>query len=530
MVQTVAFEQDAREAIRQGVSQLARTVRTTLGPRGRNVIFDTPFGSPTVTKDGVTVAKQIELEDSYENVGVKLVREVASKTNDMAGDGTTTATVLADAILQEGLKVTAAGAKPVELTRGIRLCVQDIVEQLKTQSIPVNGRDQIAQVASIAANNDPQIGNCIADCIDMVGQDGVITIEQGQSLTNEVEWVQGMRFDNGYLSPYFVSQTERMEIVLDDVYILVHEKKISNVQELLPLLNLIAEAEKPLLIIAESVEGEALSTLIINQLRGTFRSCAVKAPGYGDRRKAMLDDIAILTGAVAITEHLGVTLENVTLEHLGRAKQIVITKDDTTIIEGLGTKAAIKDRVTQLASEIELATSDYDREQLVARKAKLSSGVAKIRVGGATESEVKEKKMRFEDALSATRAAIDEGVQPGGGVALLRAVAACKPATMNHDTAAGYDIIRRACRSPLRWIAANAGHEGSVVVQRVVEGEGHWGFNAATGVYEDMVKAGVIDATRVIRCALENAASVSTLLVTSGAVIATPSQSDQSHE
>lgn len=530
MVQTVAFEQDAREAIRQGVSQLARTVRTTLGPRGRNVIFDTPFGSPTVTKDGVTVAKQIELEDSYENVGVKLVREVASKTNEMGGDGTTTATVLADAILQEGLKVTAAGAKPVELTRGIRLCVQDIVEQLKAQSIPVNGRDQIAQVASIAANNDRQIGNCIADCIDMVGQDGVITIEQGQSLTNEVECVQGMRFDNGYLSPYFVSQAERMEIVLDDVYVLIHEKKLSNVQELLPLLNMIAETEKPLLIIAESVEGEALSTLIINQLRGTFRSCAVKAPGYGDRRRAMLDDIAILTGATAITEHLGVTLKNVTLEHLGRAKQIVITKDDTTIIEGAGTKASIKDRVTQLASEIDLATSDYDREQLVARRAKLSSGVAKIRVGGATESEVKEKKMRFEDALSATRAAIDEGVQPGGGVALLRAVAACRRAKMNHDTTAGYNIIRRACRSPLRWIAANAGYEGSVVVQRVMEGERHWGFNAASGVYEDLVKAGVIDATRVVRCALENAASVATLLVTSGAVIASPSHLAETHE
>ena len=530
MVQTVAFEQDAREAIRRGVSQLARTVRTTLGPRGRNVIFETPFGSPTVTKDGVTVAGQIELDDSYENVGVKLVREVASKTNDMAGDGTTTATVLADAILHEGLKVMAAGVNPVELTKGISRCVQDVVEQLRAQSIPIDGRRQIAQVASIAANNDRQIGKCIADCIDMVGQNGDITIEAGQSLTNEVEWVQGMRCDNGYLSPYFVSDTQRMESVLDDAYVLLHEKKLSNVRELLPLLQLVAKTEKPLLIIAEGVEGEALSTLVINQLRGVFRSCAVKAPGYGDRRKALLEDIAILTGATAITEHLGVTLENVTLEYLGRAKQIVITNEDTTIIEGAGTKAAVKDRVTQLASEIELATSDYDREQLVARRAKLSSGVATIRVGGATESEVKEKTTRFEDALSATRAAIDEGVLPGGGVALLRAVAACQPGNMNHDTAAGYDIIHRACRSPLWWIAANAGEEGSVVVQRVVEAEGHSGFNAATGAYEDLVKAGVIDATRVVRCALENAASVATLLVTSGAVIATPSHQEHTHE
>lgn len=530
MVQLVSFEQDARESIRRGVAQLARAVRTTLGPRGQHVIFETPFGSPTVTKDGVTVAREIELEDAYENVGVKLVREVATKTNEMAGDGTTTATVLADAILTEGLKVTAAGVNPVELTNGIRQCVDDVVEQLKAMSTPVNSPKQIAQVAAIAANNDAQIGKCISDCIEMVGHDGVITIEEGKGLNDEVDWVQGMRFDSGYLSPYFVSDAGSMECVLDEAYVLIYEKKLSTVSEFLPLLQLIAETGKPLLIIAEGVEGEALTTLILNRMRGAFASCAVKAPGYGDRRKAMLEDIAILTGATVITEHLGITLENVTLQHLGQAQQVTIDKEGTTIVEGAGTKTAISTRVAQLTREAEESTSDYDREQLLSRKAKLTGGVAKIHVGGATESEVKEKKMRFEDALSATRAAIDEGLLPGGGVALLRAATACKPKKLNHDTTAGYNIVRRACRSPLHWIATNAGQSGSLVVQRVMEGEGHFGFNAATISYEDLVNAGIIDATRVVRCALENAASVATLLVTSGAVIAEHSQKEQSHE
>ena len=520
MVKTVAFEQDAREAIKRGVSKLARAVRTTLGPRGRNVIFEKSFGSPTVTKDGVTVAREIELEDEYENVGAKMVREVASKTSDVAGDGTTTATVLAEAIFTAGLKVTTAGVNPVEMTSGMRKCVDDIVAKLKESSLAVKGRSEIAQVASIAANNDTQIGDCIADSIEKVGRDGVVTIEEGKSLTTEVEWVQGMRFDKGYLSPYFVTNAEQMECVLDDPYILVHEKKLSNLKELLPLLELVAQSGKPLLIIAEDVEGEVLTALVVNRLHDTFQSCAVKAPAYGDRRKAMLEDIAILSGGTAVMENLGMKLENLTLDKLGRAKKVVIDKDNTTIIEGVGKTDVIRGRITQIEAEHEQSTSDYDREQLQGRKAKLSGGVARISVGGATETEVKQKKMRFEDALSATRAAIEEGVLPGGGVALLRASAACTPEGLSHDKAAGYNIIRRACRSPLHWIAANAGQHGSVVVEHVLEGLGHFGFNAATNVYEDMVKAGVIDATKVVRCALENAASVATLLLTSGAVIA----------
>lgn len=527
MKKTVAFEEQARESIKRGVSQLARTVRTTLGPRGRNVMIEKSFGPPLVTKDGVTVAREIDLEDKYENIGALMVREAATKTNDVAGDGTTTATVLAEAIFNEGLRVATAGVNSVDLTNGIRKCVKDIVEELKAASIPVKGRKELAQVASIAANNDLEIGNCIAESIDRVGQDGVVTIEEGRSLATEVEWVQGMRFDRGYLSPYFVSDAGKMECVLDDPYVLIHEKKLPNLKDLLPLLDLVVQSGQPLLIIAEDVEGEALTTLVINHLRGTFRSCAVKAPGYGDRRKATLEDIAVLTGGTAIMADLGLKLENITLDQLGRAKQVLIDKDNTTIIEGAGKKTVVKDRLNQIDRELKKATSDYDREQLQGRKAKLSGGIARISVGGATESEVKQKKSRFEDALNATRSATEEGVLPGGGVALLRAADACKPRGMNHDEQAGYNIVRRACRSPLHWIASNAGQSGSVVVARVLEGRGHFGYNAATDVYEDLVKAGVIDATKVVRSALENAASVATLLLTSAAVIAEAPPTDK---
>lgn len=520
MRKTVAFEEQAREAIKRGVSQLARTVRTTLGPRGRNVMIEKSFGPPTITKDGVTVARAIDLEDKYENVGALMVREAASKTSDVAGDGTTTATVLAEAIFNEGLRITTAGVNSVDLTRGIERCVDDIVEKLKSSSIPVNGPKELAQVASIAANNDLEVGKCIADSINKVGKDGVVTIEEGKSLTTEVEWVQGMRFDKGYLSPYFVTDTQLMECVLDDPYILIHQNKLSNVKELLPLLELVADSGKPLLIIAEDVEGEALSTLVINRLRGTFNSCAVKAPAYGDRRKAMLEDLAIMCGGTAIMSDLGVKLEKLTLDKLGRAKQVVIDKDLTTIIEGAGKKSDINSRLAQIDKELEKSTSDYDGEQLQARKAKLSGGVSRISVGGATESEVKQKKMRFDDALSATRAATEEGILPGGGVALLRAAEASRRKGLNHDEQAGYNIVRRACRAPLQWIATNAGQPGSVVVAHVLEGQDHYGYNAATEVYEDLVKAGVIDATKVVRSALENAASVATLLLTSAAVIA----------
>lgn len=516
----VAFEQNAREAIKRGVSILARTVRTTLGPRGRNVMILKTDGPPLITKDGVTVAKEIELEDKYENVGAQMVREVASKTSDVAGDGTTTATVLADAIFNEGLKVATAGANPVELTSGMQKCVDDITRKLNAWSIPIKGQKEMAQVASIAANNDTQIGDCIADSLKKVGKDGVVTIEEGKSLNTTVEWVQGLGFDKGYLSPYFVTNVEKMECELVEPYILIHEKKLSNLRELLPLLELIASSRKPLLIIAEDVEGEALTTLVINHLRGTFQICAVKAPGYGDRRKAILEDLGIVTGGMPILENLGVQLENLTLNDLGRAKRVVIDKETTVIIEGGGKKDAIKLRIAQLNHELETSASDFDREQLQTRKAKLSGGVAKISVGGATESEVKQKMMRFEDALNATRAAVEEGVLPGGGVALLRAADACTPVGLTHDQAAGYNIIRRACRSPLFWIASNAGQPGNVVVERVREGKDHFGYNAATNAYDDLVKSGILDATKVVRTALKNASSVSTLLLTSGAVIA----------
>lgn len=517
----VTFETDARDAIKNGVSLLAKTVRTTLGPRGRNVIIEKSFGSPTITKDGVTVAREIELSDQYENVGVKMVREAAIKTSDAAGDGTTTATVLAESIFKEGLKVTTAGVNPIELSRGMKKCVVDIVGQLESMSTPVKGREEMAQVAAIAANNDSTVGALVADALERVGQDGVVTIDEGKSLSTEIEWVQGMQFDKGYLSPWFVSNNERMECELEQPYILVHERKLSNLKNLLPLLKLVVESGRPLLIVAEDVEGEALTTLVVNQMQGVLQSCAVKAPAYGDRRRAMLDDIAVLTGATAVTEHAGIKLEDLTLEHLGQARSVIIGKDETTIIEGSGDEDAVASRISQIKRDIENATGDYDREKLQERRAKLIGGVAKILVGGATESEAKQKKMRFEDALGATQAAMEEGIVPGGGVALLRAAASCSSADLPHDEAAGYDIIKRACRGPLRWIAGNAGYPGNVVVQHVLDdGHGNFGFNAATGIYEDMVKAGVIDATKVVRCALENAASVSSLLLVSGAVIA----------
>lgn len=520
MVKMIAFEQEAREAIKRGVGKLAKAVRHTLGPCGHNVLLAKSFGPPTVTKDGVTVAKEIDLEDPYENIGAKMVREVASKTNDVAGDGTTTATVLADAIFNEGLRAVVAGVNPIHLKTGIEKSVKDIVDKLKANSIKVKGRDEMAQVATIAANNDRKIGDYMADAMERVGKDGVVTIEEGKSLDTEVTWVEGMQFDKGYISPYFVTSADTMECELEEPYILIHEKKISCIKEVLPLLEKVVQAGKPLLIVAEDIDGEALTTLVVNRLRGTFVCCAVKAPGYGDRRKAMLEDIATLTGATAIFESLGIKLENLELNQLGRAKKIIVEKDNTTIIEGAGKSADIKGRIAQIDHECEKSTSDYDREKLQERKAKLAGGVAKISIGGATETEVKEKKMRYEDALSATRAAAEEGIVAGGGVALLRAADKCKPSGLNHDEQTGYKIVLRACRSPLTWIAKNAGKDGSLICEKVIEAKGNHGYNAAKDRYEDLVESGVIDPTKVVRCALENAASVATLLLTSDALIA----------
>jgi chaperonin GroEL len=519
MAKMIAFDQEAREAIKRGVSKLAKVVRSTLGPAGHNVILNKSFGAPVVTKDGVTVAKEIELEDPYENMGARMVREVASKTNDVAGDGTTTATVLADAIFAEGLRAVVAGVNPIYLKAGIEKGVDDVAAHLKAKSVKVKGRKEMAQVAAIAGNNDPQIGALVADAMDRVGKDGVVTIEEGKSMQTEVEWVEGMQFDRGYLSPYFVTSPETMECVLEDAYILIHEKKIANIRELVPLLEKVARAGKPLLIIAEEVEGEALATLVVNRLRGTFKCCAVKAPAYGDRRKAMLEDISILTGGKAVFENLGIKLENMGLEMLGRAKRVIVDKDNTTIVQGAGKAAEIKARIAQIEQEHEKSTSDYDREKLQERKAKLTGGVAKISVGGATESEVKEKKFLFEDALNATRAAVQEGIAPGGGVALLRAAAACKPQDLNEDQRTGYQIVLRACRAPITWIAENAGKDGSLICEKVAEGKGNFGYNAATDKYEDLMDAGVIDPTKVVRTGLQNAASVATLLLTSDALI-----------
>jgi chaperonin GroEL len=520
MAKMMAFDQEAREAMRRGVSKLARAVKVTLGPKGRNVILQKSFGSPTVTKDGVTVAKEIDLEDVYENMGARMVREVASKTSDVAGDGTTTATVLAEAVFNEGLRAVVSGVNPVQMKSGIEKAVADITAKLKEMAIPVKGKKEMAQVASIAANNDAEIGDLLAEAMDKVGKDGVITVDEGKSLKTEIEFVEGMQFDRGYLSPYFVTNPQQMQCVLEDCYILVFEKKISSVKDIVPLLEAVVNSGKPLLIVSEEVDGEALATLVINRLRGTFQVCAVKAPGYGDRRKAMLEDIAILTGATPVFENLGMKLESLGLAELGRAKKVIVDKDNTTIIEGAGKAADIKARIEQIRREIENSTSDYDREKLEERLAKLSGGVAKINVGAATESEMKEKKARVEDALHATRAAVEEGILPGGGVALLRACSQLKPKGLSDDELVGYNIVTRATRAPLSMIASNAGQDGSIVCEKVLEASGNHGYNAATGVYEDLVKAGVIDPAKVTRTALQNATSVSTLLLTSDALIA----------
>jgi len=531
MAKMIAFDQEAREATRRGVSKLARAVKVTLGPKGRNVILQKSFGSPTVTKDGVTVAKEIELEDVYENMGARMVREVASKTSDVAGDGTTTATVLAEAIFNEGLRAVVAGVNPVQLKQGIEAAVNEIVEKLHKMSIKIKDKEAMANVAAIASNNDRAIGSLLADAMEKVGKDGVITVDEGKSLSTEVEWVEGMQFDRGYLSPYFVTDPHAMECVLEDAYILIFEKKISNIKDLVPLLEAVIQQSKPLLVLAEDIEGEALATLVINRLRGTFQCCAVKAPGYGDRRKAMLEDIAILTGGTAVFESLGIKLESLQLGDLGRAKKIVISKDTTTIIEGAGKSSDIKARIDQLRREIDNTTSDYDREKLEERLAKLAGGVAKVNVGAATESEMKEKKARVEDALHATRAAVEEGILPGGGVGLLRAATALKGGgeALTHDQKVGYDIVLRACRAPLTMIAENAGQDGGIVCEKVADSKGNLGYNALTDKYEDLVKAGVIDPTKVARTALANAASVATLLLTSDALVADkPKKEDSS--
>jgi len=516
----IVFDETARQALLKGVSKLARAVTATLGPKGRNVVLDKKFGSPTVTKDGVTVAKEIELEDPYENMGAQMVREVASKTSDNAGDGTTTATVLAEAIFREGLKYVTAGANPIGVQRGISKAVEAAVGQLDKIAKKVKDKEEIKQVATVSANWDTTIGEIIADAMDKVGKDGTITVEEAKSIETTLDVVEGMQFDKGYLSPYFVTSADTMEAKLEEAYVLNYEKKISNLKDLLPILEKVAKLGKPLLIIAEDVEGEALATLVVNKLRGTLNICAVKAPGFGDRRKAMMEDIAVLTGGKCITEDLGIKLESVGLEDLGRAKSIVVDKENTTIVEGYGKSSEIQGRVNQIRRQIEETTSDYDREKLQERLAKLAGGVAVINVGAATESEMKEKKARVEDALHATRAAVEEGIVPGGGVALLRclpAIEAVKGA--NEDEQIGVDIIKRAVEYPSKQLAANGGYEGSVVVQEIKKRKGNEGFNAASGQYEDLVKAGVVDPKKVTRSALQNAASIAGLLLTTECLI-----------
>jgi chaperonin GroEL len=515
----IVYSENSRQAILRGVNQLADAVKVTLGPKGRNVVLEKKFGGPTITKDGVTVAKEVELSNPLENMGAQMVREVASKTSDIAGDGTTTATILAQAIFRDGVKSVAAGANPMALKRGIEKAVLTVVEEVKKFSKPVSG-DAIAQVGTISANGDSEIGNTIADAMKKVGKDGVITVEESKTMVTELQTVDGMQFDRGYLSPYFVSDPDRMEAVLEDPYILIHEKKISNMKDLLPLLEQIARSGKPLLIIAEEVEGEALATLVVNKLRGTLNACAVKAPGFGDRRKAMLDDIAVLTGGKSIMEETGIKLEGVRLEDLGRAKRVTIDKDNTTIVDGAGSQKSIEGRIKQLRAQIEETTSDYDREKLQERLAKLAGGVAVIKVGAATETEMKEKKARVEDALHATRAAVEEGIVPGGGVALLRAGKALATLKAEGDEQIGIDIIRKATEEPLRQISGNAGYEGAIVIEKVRASEDpNFGFNAATGAYEDLVKSGVIDPTKVTRSALQHAASISALMLTTEAMI-----------
>jgi chaperonin GroEL len=518
----VKFSSEARERMLRGVEILANAVKVTLGPKGRNVVLDKSFGAPRITKDGVTVAKEIELEDKFENMGAQMVREVASKCSDTAGDGTTTATVLAAAIVKEGAKAVAAGMNPMDLKRGIDLAVEAVVEDLKKNSKKVTSNDEIAQVATISANGDQEIGRFLADAMKRVGNEGVITVEEAKSLETELDVVEGMQFDRGYISPYFITNADKMRVEMEDPYILIYEKKLSGLQELLPLLEAVVQTGKPLLIIAEEVEGEALATLVVNKLRGGLKVAAVKAPGFGDRRKAMLQDIAILTGGTAISEDLGIKLENVTLSMLGRAKKVMIDKENTTIVNGAGKKKDIDDRIAQIKQQIEETTSDYDREKLQERLAKLAGGVAVIRVGGATEVEVKERKDRVDDAMHATRAAVEEGILPGGGVALLRAIEAIKRVrTENEDQKHGVEIVRKALSWPARQIAINAGEDGSVVVGKILEKDQYnWGYDAQTGEYTDLVKKGIIDPTKVVRTALQDAASVAGLLITTEAMVA----------
>jgi chaperonin GroEL len=524
MAKIIEFDSTARTRLKTGVDKLADAVKVTLGPKGRNVVIEKKFGAPTITKDGVTVAKEIELEDHFENIGAQMVKEVASKTSDVAGDGTTTATILAEAIFTEGLKNVASGANPTQVQRGIQLAVEAIVEDLAKQSKKVDSSKEIAQVGTCSANHDDQIGKMIADAMDKVGKDGVITVEEGKSLDTTIELVEGMQFDKGYLSPHFVTDATTMEAVLDDAYVLIHEKKISSARDLVPVLSKAAEAGKPMLIIAEEIEGEALATLVVNKLRGTIKVCAVKAPGFGDRRKAMLEDIATVTGGKAIMEELGEKLENVELSHLGRAKKIRVDKDNTTIIEGAGSDKAIKGRIEAIKNEIEATTSDYDKEKLQERLAKLAGGVAQIHVGAATEVAMKEKKARVEDALHACRAAVEEGILPGGGVAIIRAAAkvldGVKKKSANEDQQIGVEIVRRAVESPLKQIAENAGVDGSVVCQKIKENkDSSFGYNALTHEYGDMIKMGILVPTKVERSALQNAASIASLLLTTDAVV-----------
>ena len=521
MAKQLIFNEEARGAIKRGVDSLAEAVKVTLGPKGRNVVIDKKFGAPTITKDGVTVAKEIELEDAYENMGAQMVKEVASKTSDVAGDGTTTATILAQSIYREGLKNVAAGHNPMAIKRGIEKAVNVVVDSLQELSQETSGKEEIAQVASISANNDPAIGDLIADAMEKVGKDGVITVEEAKSLDTNLDVVEGMQFDRGYLSPYFVTDSDRMEVVLEDAYILIHEKKISALKELVPLLESVAQQGKPLLIIAEDVEGEALATLVVNRIRGTIRGAAVKAPGYGDRRKEMLEDLAVLTNGRMISEDLGINLESINLNDLGQAKRIVIDKDNTTVIEGGGSSEAIQGRIQQIRRQIEDTTSDYDGEKLQERLAKLAGGVAVINVGAATEVEMKEKKARVEDAMHATRAAVEEGIVPGGGVALVRTISALE--TLDSDDPSeqvGADIVRRSVEEPLRQIAKNAGQEDSVIVARVKEEGGNIGYDALRDEFGDMFEAGVIDPTKVVRVALQNASSISSLMITTEALVA----------
>lgn len=516
----IKFSEEARSKVLRGINLLADTVTVTLGPKGRNVILEKSWGAPTITKDGVTVAKELQLEDKFENMGAQMVKEVASKTSDVAGDGTTTATILSRSIFSEGIKMVAAGHDPMSIKRGIDKAVVKVVEELKGQSKTTRDRSEIAQVGTISANNDKTIGNILAEAMEKVGKEGVITVEEAKGLETTLELVEGMLFDRGYLSPYFVTDPERMEAIIEDAYILIHEKKISNMKDLLPILETVAKSGKPILIIAEEVEGEALATLVVNKIRGTLKCMSVKAPGFGDRRKAILEDIGVLTDGRMIAEELGIKLENVTLKDLGRAKRIIVDKDNTTIVEGAGKKSAIEGRIKQIRAQIDETTSDYDREKLQERLAKLTGGVAIIKVGAATEVEMKERKARVEDALHATRAAVEEGIVAGGGVALLRAAESLATLRVPGEEKVGVRIVQKAIEEPPRWIASNAGADGAVVLEKIKNGKGAYGFNAATEEFEDLIKAGIVDPTKVVRCALQNAASVSGLLITTEAMIA----------